>query len=195
MIKKSGLTEEKMSDKRFRRTEEKIFVAVFEEENFPGVSLISRKTKLSRSTLYRHHRILHNIVFDYEIYVYRKYKKMMKPYLLNRRISLRILYDTMLCFILAEKRIILALTKIKRYVLITNMIKALKERIELAYHFPKGSRKVFKVFTDEVIGIIDMWGESGFSRDKIEEVLDDMMYLTETAGARLSSLKKENKHN
>ena len=193
MAKKCGLTEKRMSNKRFRKTEEKIFVAVFCCHDFPKVNLVVKKTKISRATLYRHHNVLCNIATDYEKYILDKYSRMIKPYLLNRNNKVKMLFYKTLIFITANKRILAVLIDKNGGIILERMVWRLRKRIVNTYRFPKDSGKIYKIYAKEVVGVIEVWKDSGFSMKKIEKVLDDIMYLTETAKGRLLPLIENKK--
>ena len=48
----------------------------------------------------------------------------------------------------------------------------------------------YGVYKNEVATLLEKWGEGGFKKEKIESVLKDIIYLTETARERLLKLEK-----
>ena len=183
----SGLTEKQMSDKRFKKSEEEIFETIFNEDNLPEVNLVAKKTKLSRSTLYRHHKVLYNITTDYEKYILRKFSCTMK-YATFGKTKLKNMFYRMLIFIVNNKKIINALIKRNRTAIFEKMLECLEGRIVKSCHLPKKSDKIFKIYAMEVAGVIEEWGKRDFCREEIEKVLDDIMYLTNTMKVRLGPL-------
>ena len=186
----SGLTEKQMSDKRFKKSEEEIFEAIFDQDNLPDVNLVAKKTKLSRSTLYRHHKVLYNITTDYEKYILRKFSCVMRCATFGRRVKLKNVFYKMLVFIMNHKKIIKALIKRNRTTIFEKMLERLKGRIIKSCNLPKNSEKIFKVYTMEVVGVIEEWGEKDFCQEEIERVLSDIMYLTDTIKTRLMPLSE-----
>ena len=51
------------------------------------------------------------------------------------------------------------------------------------------SDKLYNVYVNEVVGIIETWSKNNFSRKRLDIALGDIMFLTETAPKRLSGLK------
>lgn len=188
----SGLTEKQMSDKRFKKSEEEIFETIFDQDNLPDVNLVAKKTKLSRSTLYRHHKVLYNITTDYEKYVLRKFNRTMRCAIFGRKTKLKNVFYIMLVFIMSHKRIIKALIKRNRTAIFERMLERLKGKIMKSCHLPKNSNKIYKIYTMEVVGVIEEWGKKDFDREKIEQVLNDIMYLTDTIKIRLMPLMENN---
>ena len=181
----SGLTEKQMSDKRFKKSEEEIFEAIFDQDNLPDVNLVAKKTKLSRSTLYRHHKILYNITTDYERYILRKFSYTMRRVIFGRGVKLKNIFYKMLVFIMNHKKIIKALIKRNRTAIFEKMLEKLKKKIIKSCDLPKKSDKIFKIYAMEVAGVIEEWGEKDFCEEEIEKVLSDIMYLTDTIKVRL----------
>ncbi len=185
---RSGLTEKQMSDKRFKKSEEEIFETIFEQGNLPDVNLVARKTRLSRSTLYRHHKVLYNITTDYEKYLLKNYNSVMRRAMLGGRVKLKSIFYKMLVFIMNNKKIIKALVKRNRTAIFEKMLEQLKKIIIKRCVLPKKSDKMFRIYMMEVIGVIEEWGMRDYCQEEIERVLEDIMYLTETMKTRLRSI-------
>ena len=50
----------------------------------------------------------------------------------------------------------------------------------------KNPEKLYKVYQNEVLGLIETWAENGFKADEIETVLNDILYLNKAATKHLS---------
>lgn len=184
-----GLTEKKMANKKFKKTEEAIFIAYFESQDFPNIKTIARRANISRSTLYRHHKIAQNIPQDYEKYLLQKYTQKIDKILFQKEISLRTIFGQTLIFISVNKRIFIGLFAVGHKEVINEMLEKLKKRIIIEWKISGNLEKIFHIYENEVLGAIEIWGEKGFSEEKLEVILKDVMYLTRTAPQKLLPLK------
>jgi hypothetical protein len=57
-----------------------------------------------------------------------------------------------------------------------------------AMHLPKNSARIFMVYKGEVVSLIDAWCRNGMKEDEINQLLDEIIFLTETARVRLKVL-------
>ena len=109
MVQKGGLTEKQMRNQRFRKTEEVIFMAVFRKKEFTNVGKVAKETKLSRSTIYRHHNPLYLIIPNYERYILSIYDRIIGKQIKNRKVKLEYIFLKTLTFVVSQKRIFLVL--------------------------------------------------------------------------------------
>ena len=65
------------------------------------------------------------------------------------------------------------------------MLEIIKKPILSEWNY-KNPEKLYKVYQNEVLGLIETWAEGGFKIDEIEIVLNDILYLTKTTPKRLS---------
>ena len=182
-----GLTEKRMRDKRFKRTEEAILRVFFEEDNYISPLEMAKKVGVARSTFYHHHRAIREIIPDYEKFLLCRYRRKIRRLLKKRGVRMRVLFFEMLVFIMKHQETFGVLIRNKNTEIIEEMIKEMLPRIGQPMGLPKNSGKIVRVYISEIIEVIKMWGEEGFS-SSIGEVLDNMMYLTETARLRLKPL-------
>ncbi len=190
MRKYLGLTEKRMANRRFRKTEDAILKVFFEETYFTCMVKIAKKVGVARSTIYSHHRAVKEILPDYEKYVMKKYEKMLRGLLKNKNVGLRMVYFRLLIFILQEKKIFLMLIKNNRSVLISRMILKFEPKILAYAKLPKNSEKIFAVYVGEVMSLIGKWMQEGFPEKGIDEVLNDIMFLTDTIRVRMRGLSR-----
>ena len=118
------LTEKKLADARFRKTEEAIFEAFFGGENEVrlNVNELIRKIGVDRTTFYRHHRTINDITEDYEQYIVEKYAESIKTMRNRNGVELRrVYYETML-FILQNRKIFEALIRVKNSRVLEDMM-------------------------------------------------------------------------
>ncbi|MBQ6313957.1 TetR/AcrR family transcriptional regulator [Candidatus Saccharibacteria bacterium] len=184
-MKNSGLTEKKMKNKKFRQTEMAIFAAYYKLHDFPSAKTIAKRANISRSTLYRHHALPRAISNNYEKYLLDTYSNRIKKSL-RKKSSLKTLFFRTLIFIHSDHVIFEALFESGHKEIIKRMLDKLKKQILKEWNYAGDTNKLYKVYQNEVLGIIELWGEHGFGSDKIEELLDDILYLNKTAPKRLS---------
>lgn len=187
-MKNGGLTERKMANERFFKTEKAIFIAYCKLRDYPSAKKIAQRAKISRATLYRHHRKVAKIPEDYEKYLLEKYHKTMRGFV-KKEAKIRILYFRALVFMMNNKDIILALFQEGRKEIIKNMADRLKDRVVNEWKIGGDLSKMFSIYKNEIVGVIEDWAEQDFSEKKLNKTLDDIVYLTQTARQRLLPLK------
>ncbi|MBQ3348302.1 TetR family transcriptional regulator [Candidatus Saccharibacteria bacterium] len=183
-----GLTEKRMRDKRFKRTEEAILRVFFEEDNYISIEEIAKKVGVARSTFYHHHRAIREIIPDYERFLLRRYRRRVRRLLKKDNVRMKILYFEMLTFMARHREALGTLERDNRREVIAKMIQELAPKMDRLGSANDAHGKIMRVYQSEVVEIVRMWGEEGFSNEKIEVVLKDIMYLTETARVRLKPL-------
>lgn len=188
MTKYVGLTEKRMANKRFRKTEEAILRVFFEEDYYVQMGEMAEKAGVARSTIYSHHRAVREILPDYEKYVLRKYRRVVRRMMKNGNVRLKRIYLSMLFFMIQEKRIFEMLIKNHRRTLLEMMIGEIKMKVISYARLPKNSEKIFRVYISEVVGLVEEWGREGFLEVEIEKLLSEIMYLTDTMRSRLAPL-------
>lgn len=189
MRKYVGLTDKRMANKRFRKTEEAILKVFFEGDYYMCAGEVARKIGVARSTVYNHHRAVREILPDYEKYVLRKYRMVVRRRI--KDIRLKSLYTRMLFFIVREKRIFGMLVKNGRRGVFEEMVLELRTKIVSYTRLPKNSEKMFRVYTSEIMELVAEWGERGFDEAEVFGILKDMMYLTDTMRVRLKGLLED----
>ena len=70
---KSGITEKRLKDKRFKKTEEAILRVFFETKECISVKSLAIKIGVARSTIYCHHKSIREILPDYEKYILKEF--------------------------------------------------------------------------------------------------------------------------
>lgn len=186
----SGLTEKKMSNKKFRKTETAIILAYYKFRTRPTVQKISRCAKISRSTLYRHHKFAAKIPDDYENYLLEIYSKKLSKFIRDKKRPLKIIFCQILIFILNHKPEFSILLKDNHTESIREMLDKLKNRIIKEWNYAGDADKLYKVYQNEVLGIIETWSENDFNARELENILNDILYLTKTTPKHLSRFLK-----
>lgn len=181
---------QKLENCRFRKTEEAIFGAFFSESHEVGLSVdgLTKKIGINRTTFYRHHRAACKVVEDYEKYILEKYEELLRGIENRGDLTLRKLYYEILVFILRNQRVFEVLIKRRDLRIIEGMVVLLRPGIGDAVEILGRVDRVFRVYTGEIVGLIEDWGIRGFEGKEVVVLLDNIMYLTETSGARLLPL-------
>lgn len=184
-----GITEKRLKNRRFMKTEEAILRVFFEEDNYVSLEQMAKKAGVARSTIYRHHGAVREIVPDYEKYIMARYRRMVRR-MIRRRVPLRQIYFQVLLFILANRQIFMLLLRNGDFAVLLGMIDELRERIGKTARLTSGSDKIFKIYKGEVVFLVKEWVESGFNSEEMSRLLDNIMYLTETMKVRLGPLRE-----
>ena len=182
-----GITEKRLADKRFKRTEEKILRLFFEDEKCLEMKTLAKKVGVTRSTVYRHHRAARNIVLDYENFVLRLFIRMVKR---NSRLPVRLLFLKTLYFVMNKEEIFRILMKYCEERVFYKMIIGIDSQMLKKMKLPRNAYLVYVVYASEVARLMYEWGKNGFLESEIEVVLDRIMFLTMTARVRLKILLK-----
>lgn len=185
------ITDKKLKNKRFRKNEEAIIMAFFLTKDKLSLKRLLYYAKISRSTLYRHHKNLNEVAPDYEKYILKKCKNYMKPFMKKEELGLKTLYQRILVFLVANQFVINYLLKYSNHDFIEKIIKVLKPIILASDKVDDG--EVFKIYTKEVAVVIEEWCRLGFKKEDILPTANKIMYLTDQAYIRLSPLKYFNK--
>ena len=181
------ITEEKLNNKRFRKTEEAIIMAFFLVKDYSSIERFIKVAKISRSTLYRHHRTISQIVPDYEKYILKKYKKVIRG--LPKKTTIKNLYQRTLIFIVANKKIAQFLHRFGNHNTLEKMIYCLKPKITSSGKITND--EMFKIYAKEVVGVIEQWEQGGFKMDETPSAVRKIMYLTNSARARLGPITSQ----
>ena len=188
-MRTSGLTDKNMANKRFRKTEYAIFFAYYRLGSYPSAIKLARTAKISRSTLYRHHKKIQKIPVDYEDFLLHDYARAIQK-LIRREAKTRCVFLHTLVFISAHKRVFIALFREERKDIIKNMFGLLKRRIVIKeWRLAGDIDKMYNIYTNEVLGIIEAWSVQNFSNKTLEQVLNDILYLTKASRKKLLPLK------
>lgn len=187
-MKNGGLTEKHMLNKHFRKTEYIILVAYYRLRDCPSAKKLARAAKISRSTLYRHHKKVQNIPYDYETYLLAIYNKAIRSYFNKNNFTFKGFYFRTLVFISNHKEAFIFLFFEGHKDIIKRMLYYLKPKITANPHLSRnGFDKIFNVYSNEILGIIEHWEQYQFTITKLNEILSDALSLTEGVSSRLSA--------
>ena len=185
------ITDKKLNNRRFRKTEEAILEAFFGNKVVLSARVIAKRAKVSRSTLYRHHRAVYRIVPDYEEYILDKYKKLIRYLIKNKGIKVKTVYYQTLFFILRNKTIFKLTVDFNNGETIEKIIKRILPKIVDEYKLQKNCEKALKIYKKEIAGLIEDWIKNDFVEEE-RVVLNNIMYLTNTLRRRLMPLTDNN---
>lgn len=177
-----------MSNKRFQKTERAILIAYFTLKDYSSRKKLASIAHISRSTLYRHHKKIHSIPVEYEDYLLRKYIKSINN-LLKNHAEIKTIFLRMLIFISNHKTIFVMLFRFGRKDAIIKMVDFLKSRVIEEWRLAGNSDKIYVIYRNEVLGIIEIWSKQNFSTKQIEPILNDIIYLTNSARRNLLPLQ------
>ena len=176
-----------MINKSFQATERAIFIAYYRLSDFPSAKSIAKKAHVSRSTLYRHHRVPRLISNDYEQYLLKAYARKIRRFVKNKS-ELKTIFLRTLLFIHNNRVTFNALFKDGHKDIIEKMLFKIKPRILSGWRLNGDIDKLYGVYQKEILGIIEVWSRDKFSIESIDKILNDVMYLTKTSPRRLSGI-------
>ena len=96
----------------------------------------------------------------------------------------------MLVFVLMNRKVFGELLKMGDDRVVKRMIRRYKNKILDEWGHGVESEKMFDIYENEVLGLIVDWDKAGFADKKMNEVLNDIMYLTRTARQRLGPIAR-----
>ena len=186
-LEKSGIIWQIMignreKDQRYQKNEEAIMSAFFRAQKGLNGKQLAKAARVSRATLYRHHKGAQAVMSDIEQMILEAYKKDIAK-VMNRG-KLRVMFYRMLLFIEGHQ---------KEFELIENrgderaleeMVLELVPQVVRKYKIPAKYEEVLRIYEKEVTAVVETWILAGFSTSDMG-VLKDIMYLTRSLRERL----------
>ena len=191
-MKTSGLTEKRMSNKRFRKTEQAIFIAYYTLKDYPTARKLAKRAHISRATLYRHHTNPTKIPRNYEEYLLATYSRIIHRLINKDQATLKVLFLRTLIFISINDKVFGFLFLDGHQDIIKKMFRKLKKRVLQEWNMAGNLEKLYIVYENEVVGVIEAWHQKDFSKKYLAATLDDILFLTKTSPHRLSRLIDNN---
>ncbi|MBR2994507.1 TetR/AcrR family transcriptional regulator [Candidatus Saccharibacteria bacterium] len=183
---KNKITDKKLANKRFMRTENSIIVAFLLAKGRISVSTIVKNVGISRPTFYRHHDTLNEIAPDYEDYIIKKFSQLIKPILRRKNKDLKMIYQKILVFLYYNKRIINFIYQYGDNRIIEKMIIQLKPYIISNYRL--SDENLFNIYNKEVTAIIERWIQDEYDIFSITRTVENVSNITKTAYSRLAPI-------
>ena len=183
--KNGNKTGMKTKNKRYQKTEEAILEALMKSKELPSAGTLVKRARISRSTLYRHHKTVPGILPDYEKEVLDRYSGLIRKLLKRKNTQVRTICLRSLIFMMTERRYFGILLKYDGGVIIEKMVFKTKNKLRRTCCLPTNPDKMLRVYAKEVSGVIEEWCDQGFSENELEVVLDKILYLTDTMKQRL----------
>lgn len=180
------LTEKRLQNKRFKTTEESILLSCCNLKDSLSIVRLIRTARISRSTFYRHHQNLAHITSDYESYIYHKTEVSLTRLLKIKHLHLSTLYERLLNIISTNVNIFSFLLEFGNPDFLNRLILILEPKI---FSITKlNDEEALNIYVGEVASLIKSWRATGFDRTSIPALTAKIMYLTDTASARLRPL-------
>lgn len=180
------ITERKLKHKRFKNTEDSIIATLLSTKELLSPERLIRLAKISRSTLYRHHQNIHKIIPNYEQYILRKCRNVLRRSLRIKRTHTKTLFLHILIFISANKQVIKLLLLHGKQGIIEQIISVISPKIVATGKVKDG--EMLSVYIKEISALIEAWGQTEFDMASVPALLDKIIYLTDTANSRLGPL-------
>ena len=179
----SKITDQKLKNQRFRKTEEIIIVNFCLLKGNLSVCRLIKTAKISHSTFYRHHHSIHEIIPNYEQYVLRKYKSLIKKTLRNKSTRLPHLFRMTLIFLTIHQKIVQFLLDYGSPNFTETLLSSLSPEFLAAGQIK--NQVMLEIYLKEISALVEQWERNGFNKEEITAVTDKIVYLTDTAIARL----------
>ena len=180
------ITEKKLKNQRFRRTEASVRKAYLSLRESLSLERLIKTARISRSTLYRHHKNVYLIVPDYEEYILSKYTRFTKRFINLKYFRLKDLYEQTFIFLCKYQEIAEFLAQCSSRNLTEESLRVLEPKILATGKVTNG--EMLDIYFKEVATLIEAWQQNGFQKSEISTVVDKIMYLTDTAHTRLGPL-------
>ena len=178
-----------MRDRRYRKTEEAILTAFFDEyKKGSTMRRLARRIRVGRSTMYTHHHAIREVIPDYERYILNRYRQCIRKKSQARGVEIKSLYLETLVFIYKNRKFFEVFLNFEDRKVVIKMLGVLEKNLVEYMRLPSDVEKVLAVYKAEVVELIFEWGRTSWPEDELEKVLADIMYLTKTARDRLMGI-------
>lgn len=168
-------------DKRYQKTEEQMLRLFFIYGDTITVERMAEIIGVSRSTIYRHHKSLKELI---EYYI----KKVVDECGEFCNDDTRKLCTDLLIYIIKNREVFLVFYKMRDSRALLAVLEMNENSLMEYAGYKQRVTKVFNIYKYEVLAVINIWGENGFSRDDFDVVLNDILFLTKNMKVRLGLL-------
>ena len=171
-------------DKRFWKNEQAIQRAFFRAKRAIGAKLLARRAKVSRATLYRHHKNGYQIMPDIEQETLNVFEQQMSEVKLKKGVKVQWLFYRMLSYIRKNRTKFRVMVQRGDERILEQMVDDLMPKIVQNYHISMENEEMVRVYQKEITGVVETWILDGFEKSEMS-ILKDIMYLTRTARKHL----------
>ena len=187
-MRKSGLTEKRLANKHYSKIENAMLRVFFRRKRRMNPRRMAAEIGVARGTIYNHHQVAEFIIQDYENYIYERYSKEVSKFFRRRNVTISGLYRRTLIFIMRERKIFGILIKAKDKEVFERMIRRLKKYNRELDGLNGNVSDIYNIYSGEIAEILFLWGKGGFKKEKMSEVLDDIVQMTTTMRINLTKL-------
>ena len=180
-------TNKTKKDKRFWKNERAIQKAFFRAQEVIGAKLLAKRAKVSRATLYRHHKNVYRIMPDIEQETLNVFEQQMSEVKLKKGVKVQWLFYRMLSYIRKNRTKFRVMVQRGDERILEQMVDDLMPKIVQNYHISMENEEMVRVYQKEITGVIETWILDGFEKSEMS-VLRDIMYLTRTARKHLMTI-------
>ena len=182
-----GITEKRLKNARFRKTEETILRVFFEGE-CRCICKLAKRAGVHRTTVYFHHHRVAAIPTDYQHYILYMYKRTLKRLISGGDGKIETAFEILLIFMVQNKKLFKVALYLGDTTVYRKMVWMLRPLIEKAMGLPKNSKRMFNVYTGEIVELMDEWGKKDYSEEEMKTVLKNILYLTKSLRTRLAPI-------
>ncbi len=183
-----GLTRKRLLNKRFSKIEDAIVRVFFRRKGRANTRRIAAEIGAARGTVYNHHKVVELMPQDYEEYVCGLYTEEIARCLRQKNVSLAGLYRRMLIFIMQEQKAFGVLIWAKDREVFVRMVERLRRFNKELDGLAGNTNDIYNIYSEEIAEILFIWGRGGFEREKMDEVLSDILQVTSTMRINLTKL-------
>lgn len=182
-----GITEKRLKNARFRKTEETILRVFFEGE-CRCICKLAKRAGVHRTTVYFHHHRVVAIPTDYQHYVLYMYKKTLKRLISGGDGKIETVFEITLLFMMQNKKLFKVALYTGDTTVYRKMVWMLRPLIEKSMGLPKNSKRMFNVYASEIVALMDEWGKKDYLEEEMKTVLKNILYLTKSLRTRLAPI-------
>lgn len=169
-------------DKRYQKTEEQMLRLFFIYGDTITIERMAKILGVSRSTIYRHHKSLKELIDYYTKKVVSECGELCEE-------NVKRFYTDLLIYIIKNREVFLVFYKMRDSRAILKVLEMNENSLMEYAGYKRRVRKVFNIYKYEVMAVMNVWGEKGFSRDDFDVVLNDILFLTKNMKVRLGALE------
>lgn len=185
--KKNKNKKNQNKDQRFWKNERAIQRAFFRAKRILSAKILARRARVSRATLYRHHKNVYQIMPDVERALIGLFEQQIGEARFKRGIRVQGLFYRMLLFIRKNRVESREVVRRGDERVLEQMVDELMPKIVRSYHIPMKDEEIVRIYQKEIVAVVETWILDDF-RESEASVLRDMMYLTRTARQHLMAI-------